>query len=95
MKKLKWRFFTFIAVISLIAASNFILQAQDKAVTQSKDSQEKMSPSDALQMMKDGNTRFTESKMFSRNLLDQVHASAKNQYPYAVVLSCIDSRVAP
>lgn len=95
MKKLKCRFFTLIAVISFITAPNFILLGQDKAVTQSKESQRKMSPGDALQMMKDGNTRFTEGKMFSRYLLDQVHATAKNQYPYAVVLSCIDSRVAP
>jgi carbonic anhydrase len=95
MLRIKYSFFTFIAIFSFLSALNFILYAQDKAVTQDKESQQKTTPSDALQMMKNGNTRFLNDKMFHRDLHEQVHATAKGQYPYAVVLSCIDSRVAP
>jgi len=69
--------------------------AQEQAVTQTLESQQKTSPTDALQMLKDGNQRFIDSNMNHRDLLEQVKATAKGQYPYAVVLSCIDSRVAP
>ena len=69
--------------------------SQDKAITQTKELQDKTTPSDALQMLKEGNNRFVENVMFQRNLPDQMHATAKGQYPFAIVLSCIDSRVAP
>ena len=98
MKTTKHSFKTLFAIIAVIFFSivlNTYLLSQDKAVTQSKESQQKTTPSDALQMMKDGNTRFLDDKMFHRDLHEQIHATAKGQYPYAVVLSCIDSRVAP
>lgn len=69
--------------------------SQDKAITQTKELQDKTTPSDALQMLKEGNNRFVENVMFQRNLPEQMHATAKGQYPFAIVLSCIDSRVAP
>ncbi len=87
--------FTLIVVICFLSVSNVNLLSQDKAVTQTKESQSKITPADALQLMKDGNTRFLDNKMFQRNQQEQVHATAKGQYPYAVILSCIDSRVAP
>src|SRR4030095_2824095 len=79
--------FIFFAVFLI----NISLFAQ---ATQTKESQQKLAPSDALQMLKDGNGRFINSKMFSRDLMGQAKATAHGQYPYAVVLSCIDSRVA-
>ncbi len=87
--------FTLIAIICFLSVSNVNLLSQDKAVTQTKESQSKLTPADALQLMKDGNSRFLDDKMFHRDLHEQVHATAKGQYPYAVILSCIDSRVAP
>ncbi|MEO8514220.1 MAG: carbonic anhydrase family protein [Ignavibacteria bacterium] len=87
--------FTLIAVICFLASSNVYLSAQDKAITQDKETQSKLTPVDALQLMKDGNTRFLDGKMLKRDLNEQVHATEKGQYPYAVLLSCIDSRVAP
>lgn len=98
MKKSKYNFsslLTCIALFCFISSSNVYLLSQDKALTQTKESQSKLSPADALQMMKDGNKRFLDDKMFHRNLMEQVHATAKGQYPYAVMLSCIDSRVTP
>ena len=82
--------FTFLLIISTP-----LTYSQDKAITQTKELQDKTTPADALQMLKEGNNRFVENVMFQRNLPEQMHATAKGQYPFAIVLSCIDSRVAP
>ncbi len=62
-------------------------------ITQTKDTQEKLSPKDAVQMLKDGNARFLEEKKASRNLKEQIIETSTGQYPFAAILSCIDSRV--
>jgi carbonic anhydrase len=61
--------------------------------TQTKELQEKLIPIDALQLLIDGNNRFVKSEMIERDLNEQVSITSKGQYPLAVVLSCIDSRV--
>ncbi len=60
--------------------------------TQSQLSQSKMSPEDALQMLKDGNRRFVDNLKANRNLLQQVNETSDGQFPFAAILSCIDSR---
>lgn len=62
-------------------------------ITQTKDSQSNLTPADALEMLKEGNQRFVENKKANRNLTDQVTQTSTGQYPFATVLSCIDSRV--
>lgn len=64
-----------------------------KMTTQTKDTQDKLSPNEALQMLIDGNARFIEDRKTNRNLKDQVLQTSKGQYPFAVILGCIDSRV--
>jgi len=54
-----------------------------------------MSPDDALQELKAGNERFLSQNMRNCDLLSQVRATAGGQFPYAVVVGCIDSRVPP
>lgn len=61
--------------------------------TQTAESQAAISPADAIQMLKDGNGRFLEGAALERSYQDQIAATAAGQYPYAVVLGCIDSRV--
>jgi carbonic anhydrase len=63
------------------------------AVTQTKETQAAMTPAEALQMLKDGHERFVKGEMLERDLHAQVKATAKGQYPFGVVLSCVDSRV--
>jgi carbonic anhydrase len=46
----------------------------------------------ALGYLKDGNKRFTEGKTLSRDFLKQVKETSSAQYPYATILSCMDSR---
>lgn len=61
-------------------------------VTQTKESQAKLTPKSALALLKQGNDRFVNNKKVDRNLLEQVKATTGGQHPFAVILSCIDSR---
>lgn len=57
-----------------------------------KETQASLTPKMAFQILKEGNERFTNNIKINRNLLQQLNETAKEQYPFAVVLSCIDSR---
>ena len=61
--------------------------------TQTKITQENLSPKDAHNILVEGNKRFSQNLKAQRNLKDQVFETSKGQYPFAVILSCIDSRV--
>jgi len=61
--------------------------------TQTKAIQDSQSPSGILEMLKDGNKRFLANNKSPRDLNNQVSETAAGQFPHAVVLSCIDSRV--
>lgn len=61
--------------------------------TQTQKSQAAITPMGAIQMLKDGNRRFLNNEAFKRSYADQISATTAGQYPYAVVLGCIDSRV--
>jgi carbonic anhydrase len=55
-----------------------------------------VSPDDALKMLMEGNARYVAAKLQHPNLtVDRRNEVAKGQYPYATVLGCADSRVAP
>ena len=54
-----------------------------------------MTPRTALQTLLDGNARYVERRMNNRDLIQQVGETSEGQYPFAVVLGCIDSRVPP
>ena len=51
-----------------------------------------MTPEQIIEVMKKGNERFRRGERKNRNYLSEQRASAKGQYPAAVLLSCIDSR---
>lgn len=61
--------------------------------TLTKELQNSITPNDALTILKEGNKRFVNNYKFGRNLKDQVIQTSTGQFPFAVVLSCIDSRV--
>ena len=56
------------------------------------ETQATMTPSMALTILKEGNQRFISNLKINRNLLEQVNDTKDGQFPFAVVLSCIDSR---
>lgn len=63
-------------------------------MTQAK--QQQVTADQALQMLKDGNARFVSGNMEKRDLPAQVKATGLDgQFPFASVVSCIDSRAAP
>ena len=60
--------------------------------TLNKEMQAAITPSMAIQILKDGNKRFMNNLKANRNLLEQVNDTSDGQHPFAVILSCIDSR---
>ncbi|MEO9531700.1 MAG: carbonic anhydrase family protein [Crocinitomicaceae bacterium] len=61
--------------------------------TQTKETQENLTPADAHRILAEGNKRFIDNTKAQRDLQSQVLATSTGQYPFAVILSCIDSRV--
>jgi carbonic anhydrase len=57
-----------------------------------KESLEKTTPTAALEYLKKGNDRFLQNLKIDRNLLKQVIETSEGQFPFATILSCIDSR---
>lgn len=62
-------------------------------ITQTKATQSKLTPEEAYNHLIEGNRRFVADQKTGRNLNEQVIATSNGQYPFAVVLGCIDSRV--
>ncbi|HOJ90227.1 MAG TPA: carbonic anhydrase family protein [Saprospiraceae bacterium] len=60
--------------------------------THSKETQSSLTPETALQILKEGNQRFINNLKANRNLLQQVNETSSGQFPFATILSCIDSR---
>ena len=58
-----------------------------------RETQATMTPQKSLQYLKEGNLRFQNNLKANRNLLEQVNDTSEGQFPFATVLSCIDSRV--
>jgi len=56
------------------------------------ETQTTVTPEKALQFLKEGNERFVKNLKVNRNLLEQVNDTREGQWPFATVLSCIDSR---
>lgn len=60
--------------------------------TVTKEMQATITPSMALELLKEGNKRFVNNLKVNRNLLQQANETSDGQHPFAVILSCIDSR---
>lgn len=83
---------------------NFKIEAKDRNIdykfidmptahpVRSKLIQDNMTPADALEILKEGNKRFVNNLHSHHDLLAQVNVTSTGQYPFAIILSCIDSR---
>jgi carbonic anhydrase len=60
--------------------------------TLTKEMQAAITPSMAFELLIDGNKRFVNNLKVNRNLLQQANETSDGQHPFAVILSCIDSR---
>lgn len=58
-----------------------------------QEEQSRLTPDMVLEMLKKGNQRFVSGTLTARDHSSQVRAAASAQYPKAIVLSCVDSRV--
>jgi carbonic anhydrase len=58
-----------------------------------RETQSTMTPDKSIQFLKEGNLRFQQNLKANRNLLEQVNDTSDGQFPFATILSCIDSRV--
>ena len=61
--------------------------------THTKESQTNITPEIAIKYLKEGNVRFVNNLKANRDLLKQVNETREGQFPFATILSCIDSRV--
>ncbi len=60
--------------------------------TLTKELQQRMTPTQAIALIKEGNKRFVNNLKINRNLLQQVNETSAGQHPFAVIISCMDSR---
>lgn len=61
-------------------------------ITLTKKTRDLLTPDDALELLMQGNQRFVQNLKINRNLLNQINETCDGQYPFAFILSCIDSR---
>ena len=71
-----------------------VVHAGDSAAL-TREAQAAITPGKALEMLEEGNRRFVSAKTLARDLPAQVRQTAKGQYPFAVVVSCLDARIPP
>lgn len=60
--------------------------------TLTKELQAQITPQQAVELLEDGNRRFVSNLKINRNLLQQVNETRDGQHPFAVIISCMDSR---
>lgn len=89
-------------IIYCLVTASFLVSCKTKTSLQksklhetvlTKETQQLLTPESVLEGLKEGNTRFQKNALTPRNLPKQVQKVIKGQYPEAIVLSCIDSRV--
>ena len=85
-----------ILCVFVILLGSVVMAYSQNAVpaVQTKETQMRMTPKQALQRLKDGNTRFVSGEIQdNKNYRAEVALTGKGQYPFAAFVSCIDSRV--
>ena len=60
--------------------------------THTREFQQNLTPKNAFKVLKEGNDRFVNNLKINRNLLQQLNETRDGQFPFAVALSCMDSR---
>ena len=69
--------------------------AGNPATTMTREAQQAITPDEALAMLKGGNQRFLDGKMVNRDYVAQVKQTSRGQFPFASIVSCLDSRIPP
>jgi carbonic anhydrase len=82
-----------LAAFTALVLPGALMAAETASVVQTKESQAAMTPAKALDTLKAGNKRFLAGKSVQKGMPAKVKATKDGQYPFAAVLSCMDSRV--
>ena len=69
-----------------------ILKPVEKVSAHTYETQQALTPSQVLQILKEGNANFVNNLESNRNFLEQVNDTSDGQFPIAIILSCMDSR---
>jgi len=86
-------FATFFILKNNYHARNVLQNSEHQEVSAlTKEVRDSLTPAKALRILKDGNLRFVNNLKLNRNLLQQINETSEEQHPFALVLSCIDSR---
>ncbi len=80
------------ATTTALGAGLAVFSGPAFGVLLTKEQRDALTPDEIIALMKKGNERFRQGKESPHDFLAQQRASAKGQYPAAVILSCIDSR---
>ena len=79
----------------MFVAGAALAQTDDLCAVATKETQAATTADQALLRLKAGNERFRTGRSLHCDLVGQIKATAKGQAPFAAVLGCMDSRVAP
>ena len=83
-----------VGMLTLLLASTAVWADRVTSVM-TPDVQANVTPAKALTMLKEGNARFVSGNLTDYDYIAQVKQTAKGQFPFASVLSCLDSRIPP
>ncbi|HMO63869.1 MAG TPA: carbonic anhydrase family protein [Verrucomicrobiota bacterium] len=81
-----------LVAVAVVAAAGCASTSSRVAKVETQASQAAMTPQLALERLIEGNERFVSGRTLNRDLGAQVRATAGGQYPFASVISCLDSR---
>ena len=87
-RKILW-----LAIEVLFAVTGAAHAAGGAALT--REAQASITPDTAREMLKQGNQRFVSGQAEKRDFLVQVKQTSGGQFPFAAIVSCLDSRVPP
>ena len=85
----------FLTLSGMFVAGAALAQTDDLCAVATKETQAATTADQALLRLKAGNERFRTGRSLHCDLVGQIKATAKGQAPFAAVLGCMDSRVAP
>ena len=91
--KVNWKAFVLAGAFSVLSALNTALADPGAALT--KEAQAAITPDKALEMLKQGNARFVSGEAIKYDRLARVKQTAEGQFPFAAIVSCLDSRIPP
>lgn len=91
--KVSWKVFALAGAFSVLSAFNTALANPGVALT--PEGQAAITPDKALEMLKQGNVRFVSSEAIKYDRLARVKQTAEGQFPFAAIVSCLDSRIPP